>query len=74
MVRANLASFVLAGFEFFPQASHLPALVFWQEAEYPLCRLLFSLPLGLFALFVVGIGIARVNLHDVMNQQHGHRL
>ena len=52
--------------------SQLHFLIFRQNREYPLlCRVLPGL-LGLQSFRIVGIGIPRVDLHQVMDQTHEH--
>ena len=64
----------LAFLEFIPQRPEPLFLVFGEKPEDTVCRRHFTRPLGLLAFLVVGIGIARVDLHQIMDQKHRHRL
>ena len=64
----------LAGLELLEQAPQLRLLILRQQTEDPLRRLFLPPLLGGQAGGVIGVGVAGVDLHDVVDQRHHHGL
>ena len=62
----------LVGLELLEECPELIALIRRQQCEDTVRRLLLTLPLRLQPLLVVGVDVARVDLHDIMDQAHHH--
>ena len=61
-------------FELLPERPELPCLVVRQEAEYPLGSFFFALRLGDARFFVLDEHVPRVDLDQVVHQDHSNDL
>ena len=62
----------LSFFKFLKQAFQILSLVFGEQSIQPPGRLGLPFLLVPFSLLIVGIGVAGIDLHDIMDQDHGN--
>lgn len=60
----------LGGFEFVPDGSKVYGLIFWKKSKESVGGLGFACCLVRFGGFVVDVGVAGVDLHDVVDEGH----
>ena len=63
-----------AGFKFIPKLLKFPSLVRRENGKNPFGTGRFTLGLVFLGRLVIGIGISRVNFHQIMDQEHGDSL
>ena len=61
-------------FKFLPEIPKILCLIVRQQIENTVRSLYLPLPLALIAHCIIGVGISRVDLHDIMDQHHHHGL